>query len=69
MSNVLMEMRVDTTELEDGYPDIAARFKLVNDRLDFVTAPNEATVSMVGLQHAQWEDHSRMRRKADKEFL
>ncbi|EYB34253.1 hypothetical protein FG05_30017 [Fusarium graminearum] len=66
ISNILMEMRVDTSELKDKYPDLADRFKSLTERLDSVAVSTEISALTDGVQPRQWELHARQRREADE---
>ncbi|RBQ99200.1 hypothetical protein FVER53590_12656 [Fusarium verticillioides] len=68
ITNILMNMRVDTSDLKDKHPDLADRFSSLTDTLDSVANATESYGPMNVLQPEQWESHVKRRREADIEF-
>ncbi|PNP86491.1 hypothetical protein FNYG_00193 [Fusarium nygamai] len=68
ITNILMDMRVDTSDLKDKHPDLADQFSSLTDTLDSVANATESYGLMGDLQPEQWELRITRRREADVKF-
>ncbi|KAF5232309.1 hypothetical protein FAUST_8771 [Fusarium austroamericanum] len=69
LSNILMEMRTDTSDLREAYPDLAQRFASLVEVLDSTIQSLQSDIgSLEMIQPVKWESNASQRRKADTEF-
>lgn len=68
ISNILMEMRIDISDLKEKHPILAAQFESLTATLDPVTDATDLNGVDVDIQPMHWESRAKQRQDADTKF-